>query len=85
MKFQAYSDPGHGWVKVPMKLLHKLGIAEQITHSSYRRKEFAYLEEDCDMSLFVDTMNEAGIPIQFVETVCRFRLSKIRSYHSYYI
>ena len=50
--FDFISDPGHGWVKVPIKLLRELGIAEKITTYSYRQGANAYLEEDCDATLF---------------------------------
>jgi hypothetical protein len=52
-KFTFISDPGHGWLKVPIKLLQQLGIAHKITAWSYQRASHAYLEEDCDMQLFV--------------------------------
>ena len=51
MKFQKISDPGHGWLKVPVHLIKFLGIHEKITPYSYVNQSgrFAYLEEDCDM------------------------------------
>ena len=52
-KFTFISDPGHGWLKVPIKLLQQLGIAHKITAWSFQRTPYAYLEEDCDMQLFV--------------------------------
>ena len=56
MKFPFYMDPGHGWLKVPMRLLKELGIEPRITAYSYRRGDFAYLEEDCDATTFVKAM-----------------------------
>jgi hypothetical protein len=50
--FNFISDPGHGWLKVPHRLLSELAIADRISHYSYSRGNFAYLEEDCDLSLF---------------------------------
>jgi hypothetical protein len=35
--FDFYEDPAHGWAKVPVKLLQQLGIAERVSHYSYRK------------------------------------------------
>ena len=59
--FDVFNDPGHGWAKVPIELLEHLGIAGKITRYSYMNGENAYLEEDCDLSLFIDTMKACGI------------------------
>jgi len=48
-----YCDPGHGWLKVEKKELIELGIADNISHCSYSKGEFAYLEEDCDVAIFL--------------------------------
>ena len=50
--YHAYIDPGHGWLKVPRKELHELGIADQITPYSYQRGDWVYLEEDRDWAVF---------------------------------
>jgi hypothetical protein len=82
-KFDFIADPGHGWVKVPFSLLETLGITEQITRYSYQRKNFAYLEEDCD----ADTFFQAYKKHYGFEPTCRYRHSnknsKIRSYRDY--
>lgn len=46
------SDDGHGWVQVTIAELKKLGIAAEISRYSYRKGAYAWLEEDCDMTLF---------------------------------
>ena len=50
--FTFYQDSGHGWAKIPLALIRELGILDRITEYSYIRKNFVYLEEDCDLSLF---------------------------------
>lgn len=82
MKFDVLTDPGHGWVKVPKKLLAELGIADKITPYSYMRGDFAYLEEDCDASTFFKAMSDAG---KTVEQRVRHadRSSRVRNYSSY--
>ena len=52
--FPFHEDPGHGWIQVPVALLHDLGIADCITGYSYvsRDGRTAFLEEDCDYSTF---------------------------------
>jgi hypothetical protein len=52
-KYRFHIDPGHGWLEVPMEELRDLGIADKISHYSYRDGDTAYLEEDCDTAVFV--------------------------------
>lgn len=54
MQLTFLSDPGHGWLRVPYKLLEDWDIDILISDYSYRTKEFAFLEEDCDASIFID-------------------------------
>lgn len=80
--FDFYEDPGHGWVKVSKALLTELGIADKVSAYSYKRGEFAYLEEDCDGTLFVDAIGAKGVIPKFREHTAD-RYSKIRSYEPY--
>ena len=77
-----YQDPGHGWVRVSVGLLHGLKIAEDISPYSYRRDDYAYLEEDCDLSRLLAAAAAAGITIKLRQFHTNKR-SKIRSYKSY--
>jgi len=56
-KFKYFIDPGHGWLKVPLVLIHELSLHEEISACSYMRGcskgVFVYLEEDRDLGLFV--------------------------------
>jgi len=52
--FIYHQDPGHGWLQVPRQLLVKLGIEDKITVFSYLNGTTVYLEEDCDMSIFIE-------------------------------
>ncbi|MCP4481701.1 MAG: hypothetical protein GY817_02625, partial [bacterium] len=56
--FNYIQDPGHGWLEVPRKLLRELGIEHDVSSCSYIDKGIAYLEEDCDMSLFLAKFKE---------------------------
>lgn len=63
-KLTFYSDGGHGWLKVSKKQLRLLGIENQISQYSYMRGDFAYLEEDCDLTTFVVALAKSkGIDI----------------------
>jgi len=55
-------DPGHGWLKVPLVELDELDIRDQITPYSYKNGRFAYLEEDCDMGVYLDARQAQGFP-----------------------
>lgn len=83
MKFDKYDDPGHGWVKVPRKLLNKLGIEDKITTCSRQRGDYAYLEEDCDLQTFWNAMVKQGNKPEFRHHSTD-KASKIRGYASFH-
>jgi hypothetical protein len=57
------SDPGHGWLRVPLTDVAALGIEETITACSFIDGRYAYLEEDCDFGRFVAACESQGIPL----------------------
>lgn len=60
-----HEDPGHGWLQVPHALLISLKIANKITGYSYKDSNYAYLEEDCDLSTFMRALRiEPGSELQ---------------------
>jgi hypothetical protein len=80
--FSAYADPGHSWIKVPLKLIQRLAIHREITCYSYMRGEFIYLEEDQDASLLINALKANGITVTFKHFGSDKR-SKIRNYQPY--
>lgn len=80
--FKKYDDPGHGYFAIKKAYLHKLGIAEKISSYSYEKGATAYLEEDCDGSLFIDTLVAKKIPFT-IEYKHTNKSSPIRSYNSH--
>jgi len=58
--YNFYSDAGHGWLKVPKGKLAQLNIADKITPYSYMKGNFAYLEEDGDLSTFIEALKAKG-------------------------
>lgn len=84
MKITIYADPGHAWAKVKLSKLYRLGIADKVSPYSYMRGEYAYLEEDADLSLLISALKEKGIEFSFDEKHTN-KQSKIRSYYPYYI
>ena len=77
-----YNDPGHAWGKVKREVLVNLGIADKITRYSYQRGDYAYLEEDMDLTTLCMALNQYNTRIKFVEKRSN-RDSKIRSYERY--
>jgi hypothetical protein len=77
-----YQDGGHGWVKISIDKLKQLGIADKISRYSYMRKNYAYLEEDCDLSTLYAAADKAGIEIRLKQYHTN-KTSKIRSYDNY--
>jgi hypothetical protein len=82
MKLQFFNDPGHGWLRVPRKILVQLGILDQISSYSYQRGDAVYLEEDCDASKFQAAANAAGLEVTFADHYSG-RPSRIRSYEGF--
>ena len=62
-----HADPAHGWAEIPLDLIQELGISGQISRYSYRRGDNAYLEEDCDLSLFMQGAEAKGWTIKFID------------------
>lgn len=58
IKLRYITDPGHGWLEVPKSLLVELAIQDKITDYSYQKGTMAYLEEDCDMTTFMQACYE---------------------------
>lgn len=84
-----YSDGQHGWLKVKKSVLNDLNISHLITRCSYQRGEYAYLEEDCDLSTFLKAYYKGNIPPQWwtidlkIKSHHSNKSSKIRSYERY--
>ncbi len=55
-----HNDPGHGWLEVPLADLTTLGVADDISSSSYQYETSAYLEEDVDAGVYLRAAREAG-------------------------
>lgn len=60
--FTYHYDGGHGWFRVPMRMLEKLFLLDKISSFSYQSKDgkTAFLEEDSDASIFFSKMKEYG-------------------------
>ena len=56
--YKFHADPGHGWLAVKITELLQLGIITQISNYSYMRGATAYLEEDCDATLFFEAYKD---------------------------
>jgi len=63
--YNFHQDPGHGWIEVPMSEIERLCIADQISPYSYRKGATAYLEEDCDASVFLRAKEARGEAFAF--------------------
>lgn len=63
--FRFVSDPGHGYLRVPLEVLKEYGVMFKISPYSFKSDKFAYLEEDCDMTTFVDAVREVGDDVKF--------------------
>jgi len=82
--FDFISDPGHGWVKVPLKILAALYISKKITIYSHMRGSFAYLEEDLDATTFHQAYEKRfGFPPKYRQRNAGKKCSRVRGYDTY--
>jgi len=77
-----YNDPSHGWAKVSIDTLKRLGLINKISSYSYIKNNHAYLEEDCDLSLLLKTLEQFNIRYKLKHNYAN-KSSKIRSYEQY--
>lgn len=84
LNIEFYYDPGHGWYKVAHSVLAQLSIADKISGYSYMHGSYAYLEEDCDATLFFKVAESAGIKVNIIYPIDSYReQSHIRDYKRY--
>jgi hypothetical protein len=76
------SDPGHGWLEVPVSDLIRLGISRKISQYSFRKGQMAYLEEDMDAGTYLEALDAAGEPRPDIVEVYQER-TPIRNYPRY--
>lgn len=81
--YKFYHDAGHGWLAVPKKDIHFLGIENDISHFSYTKGNTVYLEEDCDCDLFYRSYEKIIGYKPVVQEVSHGNRSVIRSYQNY--
>lgn len=64
------SDPGHSWLEVRDVELMVLGVIDQVSSCSYqsRGRHLVYLEEDCDMPLFLNAYKARFGRFPYIET-----------------
>ena len=73
--FTLHSDPSHSWLEVPIELVLSAAITDDVSEYSYikfdngimKSKCLVFLEEDSDMSLFLNVLKDFGIQWRFDE------------------
>jgi hypothetical protein len=81
--YNFYSDPGHGWLEVPKTKILELGIEHKISTCSYTNTNSVFLEEDCDVNVFLQALSEEErSSIEFRELFSNHE-SQIRNYPEY--
>lgn len=80
-----HDDPGHGWLAVPVADLKELGIEDHISPYSYlsRDRQTAFLEEDCDFSIFIEAYENKFGKVPEYRNVHTNADSFVRSLRSY--
>ena len=55
MSYKFHADAGHGWLEVPLGDCEALGLKpSDFSRYSYRESDTLYLEEDRDLSVFLN-------------------------------
>ena len=81
--FTFHTDPGHGWLEVPVPVLMQVGLMpSDFSSYSYQQGHVVYLEEDCDASAFIMAYEQNFGPVKVVEKYLGYdhwirRLSRI--------
>jgi hypothetical protein len=82
MKITYFNDGGHGWYSVKRSKLEAMGILSKVSSFSYQKGESVYLEEDCDASLFFQSLTEEEK--QSIKIIDSYRdRSPIRNYERF--
>lgn len=81
--FINYSDPSHAWLRVPLKDVIKFGLTNKITSYSYINGNYAYLEEDSDAPLFLETLKFNGITDYKIVDKFTDKATFVRTYDPY--
>lgn len=81
--YKSYSDAGHGWLAVKIVELLELNILTRISSYSYMKGKTAYLEEDCDVSLFFEVYRDKHGEYPKIGHNSYNERSPIRSYDRY--
>lgn len=82
-KFKFHSDSGHGWLAVKRDLIYKLKIDQTISRFSYQKGSTVYLEEDMDMTTFINAFTAANGYKPMIMEQPSVQRSMIRSYASF--
>jgi len=84
-----YDDSAHGWARVSINEIKELGIEKDISTYSYMADDSVYLEEDCDLGVYINAIKKQygnDIDINFIDHKSRVDengLSCIRDYPRY--
>lgn len=81
-RYTYITDPGHGYLSVPLSDLDRFGIIDQISSCSFMTDTRAYLEEDCDAGVFIQAAN-IGINDDSIRDTGNLGWAKCRSYARY--
>ena len=84
-RYVFFTDPGHGWLAVPIEHLAELDIRDQVSACSYYDAStgMAMLEEDADATLFVKAAKAKGWEFTAVEECEPVNYSWVRSLPAY--
>ncbi len=62
---RVFADPGHAWAAVQLAELQELAIDHLVSSYSYFKNGIVYLEEDCDLGIYMNRLKELHPDMEF--------------------
>lgn len=72
------TDPGHGWLRVPLVDIAMMGLETAISSFSFIDGHYAYLEEDADCTVYLAALRDLLQAAPTVEEEYREHFSRNR-------
>ena len=80
-KITAFGDGGHSWARVPRSEIELAALQGlEISRYSFMTDKYVYLEEDCDLSAWIEFRKIPRETVQKWKIKHTDRLSHIRNY-----
>jgi hypothetical protein len=84
IKVTEHSDSQHGWMAVKRKTVQEIIGLNNVSCYSYQKGNTVYLEEDRDLTNFINAIREKGIELER-RIAKHYESSPIRNYQPFHL